>query len=62
MWLSADDNAVHLGFSKDTVYAWVAEKNMPAHKISRFWEFQDSEVDKWVRRGGAAASGNVEPG
>ncbi|MEU0772116.1 helix-turn-helix domain-containing protein [Streptomyces albogriseolus] len=53
-WLSADDIAVHLGVTKDTVYAWIAEKRMPAHKVGRLWKFQTSEVDEWVRSGGAA--------
>ena len=60
-WLSADAIAAHLGVTKDTVYTWIAEKHMPAHKISRPWKFQASEVDDWVRRGGAAASGSTEP-
>lgn len=53
-WLSADDIAAHLGVTKDTVYAWIAEKGMPAHKLGRLWKFQASEVDAWVRGGGAA--------
>ena len=53
-WLSADDIAVHLGVSKDTVYAWITSKGMPAHKVGRLWKFQDSEVDDWVRQGGAS--------
>jgi excisionase family DNA binding protein len=53
-WLSADDIAGHLGITKDTVYAWIAEKGMPAHKLGRLWKFQASEVDTWVRSGGAA--------
>jgi excisionase family DNA binding protein len=57
-WISADEIAVHLGVAKDTVYAWIADKGMPAHKVGRLWRFQASEVDEWVRRGsGAAASG-----
>jgi len=52
-WLSADDIAAHLGVTKDTVYTWIAEKGMPAHKIGRLWKFQASEVDDWVRGGGA---------
>lgn len=27
---------------------------MPAHKVGRLWKFQASEIDDWVRRGGAA--------
>jgi excisionase family DNA binding protein len=53
-WLSADDIANHLGITKDTVYAWIADKGMPAHKIGRLWKFQVSEVDEWVRRAGAS--------
>lgn len=60
-WLSADDIASHLGVTKDTVYTWIAEKDMPAHKVGRLWKFQASEVDDWVRRGGAAASDDAAP-
>ena len=52
-WLSADDIAAHLGITKDTVYTWIAKKAMPAHKVGRLWKFQASEIDDWVRRGGA---------
>ena len=48
-WLSADDIAAHLGITKDTVYTWIAEKAMPAHKVGRLWKFQASEIDDWVR-------------
>ena len=37
-WLSADDIAAHLGVTKDTVYTWIAEKAMPAHKVGRLWK------------------------
>ncbi len=53
-WLSADDIAAHLGVTKETVYVWIADKGMPAHKVGRLWKFQTSEVDEWVRRGGAS--------
>lgn len=52
-WLSPDDIAAHLGVTKDIVYTWITEKAMPAHKVGRLWKFQTSEIDEWVRRGGA---------
>jgi len=55
-WLSADEIAAHLGVTKDTVYAWIADRGMPAHKVGRLWKFQIDEIDEWVRRGGAASS------
>ncbi|WP_222842968.1 helix-turn-helix domain-containing protein [Bowdeniella nasicola] len=53
--------AAHLGVTKDTVYTWIAEKAMPAHKVGRLWKFQASEIDDWVRRGGAAADSEPSP-
>lgn len=47
---------------KDTVYTWIADKGMPAHKIGRLWKFQVSEVDDWVRGDGADNSGHDEEG
>lgn len=55
-WLSADAIAVHLGVTKETVYTWISERSMPAHKVGRLWKFQTEEVDTWVRSGGAAIS------
>lgn len=54
-WLSADDIAEHLGVTTDTVYSWITAKRMPAHRVGRLWKFQVSEVDEWVRSGGASA-------
>ncbi|WP_336697137.1 methylation-associated defense system helix-turn-helix domain-containing protein MAD1 [Curtobacterium sp. USHLN213] len=59
-WLSVEDIAEHLGVSKDTVYTWVAKKDMPAHKVGRLWKFQASEIDDWVRNGGAAVQENED--
>lgn len=61
-WLSADEVASHLGVSKDTVYSWIADKQMPAHKVGRLWKFQTSEVDSWVRGGGADANEHAGAG
>lgn len=52
-WLSVEEIGEHLGVSKDTVYAWIAKRNMPAHKVGRLWKFQKVEVDGWVKAGGA---------
>ncbi|MBO3662687.1 helix-turn-helix domain-containing protein [Microbacterium stercoris] len=56
-WLSADDIAEHLGVTKDTVYAWIADKGIPARKVGRLWEFKVSELDEWVRRDGGTEAG-----
>lgn len=35
-WLSVEEIAEYLGISKDTVYAWISKKGMPAHHAGRF--------------------------
>lgn len=57
-WLSVDEIASHLGVSKDTVYAWINARGLPAHRVGRLWKFQTSEVDEWVRQGGASTQEN----
>lgn len=60
-WLSVEEVAEYLGVSKDTVYGWIAKRDMPAHKVGRLWKFKAVDVDDWVRRGKAADdSGETE--
>lgn len=53
-WVSVDEIVAHLGVAKDSVYRWIEKKGLPAHKMGRLWKFKISEVDDWVRAGGAA--------
>ncbi|HDS1509782.1 helix-turn-helix domain-containing protein [Stenotrophomonas maltophilia] len=52
-WVTAGQVAQHLGVAKDTVYRWRERKDLPAHRVGRLRKFQLSEVDEWVREGGA---------
>ena len=52
-WYSMNEIAEHLGISRDTVLNWINDKKMPAHKVGRLWKFKVSEVDEWVKAGGA---------
>ena len=52
-WLSVDEIAAYLGIKRDTVYKWISEKQMPAHRMGRLWKFRKEEVDEWVKTGGA---------
>lgn len=53
-WVSVEQVAKHLNVRPDTVYKWLERKDMPAHKVGRLWRFKTSEIDEWVRSGGAA--------
>lgn len=52
-WVSVDDTAKHLSVAKDSVYRWIEHRGLPAHRVGRLWKFKLSEVDEWVRQGGA---------
>ena len=52
-WYSMNEIVEHLGISRDTVLNWINDKRMPAHKVGRLWKFKVSEVDEWIRTGGA---------
>lgn len=52
-WVSVDQIAEHLGVTRDSIYRWIDRKGLPAHRVGRLWKFQVSEVDDWVRVGGA---------
>jgi len=59
-WVSVEEVAKHLGVAKDSVYRWIEHRGLPAHKIGRLWKFKLSEVDEWVRAGGADTDENDE--
>jgi excisionase family DNA binding protein len=52
-WVSVEQIAEHLGVTRDSIYRWIDRKNLPAHRVGRLWKFQITEVDGWVRAGGA---------
>lgn len=53
-WVSVEQVAQHLNVKPDTVYKWLERKDMPAHKVGRLWRFRISEINQWVKSGGAA--------
>ena len=53
-WVSVEQIAHHLNVKTFTIYKWLERKTMPAHKVGRLWRFKVSEIDQWVKTGGAA--------
>ncbi|ARD98859.1 MULTISPECIES: helix-turn-helix domain-containing protein [Lactococcus] len=52
-WVSIKDVQEHLDVGRETVLQWINKKNLPAYKVGRLWKFKLSEIDDWVRSGGA---------
>lgn len=42
--LSIEENATHLGISKETIYLWVESEKIPTHIVDRLWNFKACEV------------------
>jgi len=47
-YLSVAEICTYLGIKRDTVYKWISEKKLPAHRVGKLWKFKISEVDAWV--------------
>lgn len=60
-WLSVEEIAEYLGVAKDSVYRWIEQKGLPAHRVGKLWKFKRSEVDTWVRTAGAGGSPSTSP-
>lgn len=57
-WLSVDEITEHLGVGRENIYTWIEKRELPAHKVGRFWKFQKNDVDNWVKSGKAADKNN----
>jgi len=53
-WSTLVEICDYLKVSRETVLNWINKKNMPAHKAGRLWRFDVTEVDEWIKSGGAA--------
>lgn len=53
-WYSLKEICEYLGVSRDTVFKWIDNKHMPAHKMGRQWKFKIDEVDDWIKSGASA--------
>ena len=53
-WYSLKEICEYFGVSRDTVFKWIDNKNMPAHKMGRQWKFKLDEVDNWIKSGASA--------
>lgn len=60
-WVSVDVVASHLGVTKESVYRWIERKDLPAHRVGKLWKFKLSDVDVWVREGGASQASSTHP-
>lgn len=53
-WSTLKEVQAYLGVGRETILQWIAKRKMPAYKVGKLWKFKLSEVDGWIRSGGAA--------
>lgn len=52
-WVSTKEIAEHLGVTIETVRKWIKAETIPCSRVGKLWKFKKSEVDAWVKSGGA---------
>ena len=52
-WSTLKEVQEYLGVGRETILQWIAKRNLPAYKVGRLWKFKFSEIDEWIRSGGA---------
>lgn len=52
-WSTLKEIQEYLGVGRESILQWITKRNMPAYKVGRLWKFKISEVDEWIRSGGA---------
>lgn len=55
-WSTMKEVQEYLGVGRESIMQWINKRNMPAYKVGRLWKFKLSEIDEWIRSGGAAES------
>jgi len=48
-WVGVDNGAAHLGVGKSSVYRWIEQRGLAAHRAGQLYRFKPSEIDERVR-------------
>ncbi|WP_334196357.1 helix-turn-helix domain-containing protein [Eubacteriales bacterium mix99] len=59
-WSTLKEVQEYLGVGRESILQWINKRNMPDYKAGRFWKFKLSEVDGWIRSGGASDENDTE--
>ena len=51
-WVDTKMVAEYLDVNRQTVFTWIAQKNLPAVRVGKSWRFKLSEIDSWLRSSG----------
>ncbi len=52
-WVGTKEIAEHLGITTETLRKWIKSETIPCSRVGKLWKFKKSEVDAWIKSGGA---------
>lgn len=52
--MTVQDVCRYLKITDESVYGWIKNTDIPAHKVGRRWLFDKAELDVWIKSGHAA--------
>ncbi len=55
-YLTIQDVCGYLKITNESLYAWIKNTDIPAHRVGKRWLFDKNELDAWVKSGRAADS------
>ena len=59
-WISLQEACDYLGVKRHTVMRWIDQRGMPASKVGKLWRFKTTDIDQWVKKGGASDGQEAE--
>lgn len=55
-YMTVQDVCKYLKISDESLYGWIKNSDIPAHKVGRRWLFDKADLDAWIKSGRAAGS------
>ncbi len=52
-WVSTKEISEHLGVTTEIIRKWIKAGTIPCSRVGKLWKFKKTEVDTWVKSGGA---------
>ena len=53
-YLTIQDVCGYLKITNESLYGWIKNTDIPAHRVGKRWLFDKSELDAWIKSGRAA--------
>lgn len=52
-YLTVQEVCAYLKITDESLYSWIKNKGIPAHRVGKRWLFDKGELDAWIKSGKA---------